>query len=211
MVDFTSQGRMAHESWNQPRRVRLQLSALNKLVDDWHAGDAAAGEEMYHRFLPSVHSVVNNHLNRRFQVRFDADDMTQTIFLKLLQQLRVKRYYFSGDAGLAGWVRHFARNVVIKRIKFELAKKRSPDREERLSESSSQGDRLAAGNPLNDLRDILPVVEQLDPVCCRIVSMLLDGRMQAEIARDLGISTRSVRRKIALIRNAIQAARKAAA
>lgn len=81
-------------------------AALERLVDDARSGDAEAFARLFDRFHGPVHRYVASRVRRPS----DAEDLTQTIFVKALEALP---RYESRGVPFGGWLFRLARNAVI--------------------------------------------------------------------------------------------------
>jgi len=69
-------------------------------------GDPVAFERLYRAHVPRIHSLTRRMIGSR-----DADEVTQDIFVRTWQKLRL----FRGEAAFSTWLHRLAVNVVIER------------------------------------------------------------------------------------------------
>src|SRR3954467_5887734 len=82
-------------------------------------GDSGAFERLYRAHVPRIHS-----LARRMLGTHDADEVTQDIFVRTWQKLRL----FRGESAFSTWLHRLAVNVVIeKRRSFAIERGRMSD------------------------------------------------------------------------------------
>ena len=86
-----------------------QLPEVEELVEAARAGDAAAWDALVDRYLPLVTAVI-----RRLRLSpADADDVNQTVWLRLVEHLDRLRE----PRALPGWLASTARNEGLRLIK----------------------------------------------------------------------------------------------
>src|SRR3954468_18908584 len=87
-------------------------------------GDSGAFERLYRAHVPRIHSLARRMLGSR-----DADEVTQDIFVRTWQKLRL----FRGESAFSTWLHRLACNVVIeKRRSFAIERGRMSDDPEAL-------------------------------------------------------------------------------
>src|ERR1041385_4744409 len=69
-------------------------------------GDSLAFERLYRAHVPRIHSLARRMLGSR-----DADEVTQDVFVRTWQKLRL----FRGESAFSTWLHRLAVNVVIER------------------------------------------------------------------------------------------------
>src|SRR5580765_2070325 len=69
-------------------------------------GDSVAFERLYRTHVPRIHSLTRRMIGSR-----DADEVTQDIFVRTWQKLRL----FRGESAFSTWLHRVAVNVVIER------------------------------------------------------------------------------------------------
>jgi RNA polymerase sigma-70 factor (ECF subfamily) len=90
--------------------MTLDDAAIERLVDDARTGDADAFGRLFDHFHGPVHRYVASRVRRPS----DAEDLTQTIFVKALEALP---RYESRGVPFGGWLFRLARNAVIDHIR----------------------------------------------------------------------------------------------
>ncbi len=215
MVRLTELGQNLWTDTAESYCERKHLEALNTLVSSWHNGDKLAGDQLYSALSGTVQSAVEYYLNRRFRVRVAVEDLVQDVFLDILKKFRRELTLFSSPTALRAWTWRYARHKVCKRISRETAAKRSVDRESRISGDEQLEDcltdyrnaRVKASHHLQGrLTLIWAVAKNLDATCQTIVTLMEAGVPQVTIAEQLGVTTRTIRRKLKIIRDACNSA-----
>jgi RNA polymerase sigma factor (sigma-70 family) len=196
---------------DQPTVADLSLmngEHVNLLLNRWYEGDDDAATCLYNECRSIVGRIVSHHLNPRLRRRVSADDMMQTVFMIMFTKTRRSRMNFASNRSFLRWLRTLASNVVLKRIKMETATKRGFCRETNLGDGIDLDDWPANSNPTDrsdrrsELRELIDItVAEFDAEHREIVRLTELGHSQQEIARRLGISVRTVRRRMGAIRD----------
>lgn len=90
--------------------MSLDDAAIERLVQEAKAGDAEAFGRLFDLYHEPVHRFVASRVRRSA----DAEDLTQTIFVKVLEAL--PRYEVRGIP-FGGWLFRLARNAVIDHVR----------------------------------------------------------------------------------------------
>jgi RNA polymerase sigma-70 factor, ECF subfamily len=151
-------------------------------AEAWEELIALYGERVYNLALHFAGSVE------------DADDLTQEIFLRLLQNLRSYR----GDVPLAGWALRLSRNLCIDRYRSARHERRA------LAVSDEVIARLPAGDdPLADaqkrlqLREVYGALEQMPDDLAEVVLLRdLQGWTLEETAASLDLPLGTVKSRL---------------
>jgi RNA polymerase sigma-70 factor, ECF subfamily len=139
------------------------------------------------RYLPLLRLVAHNLLTnrRRFQARFDSEDIVQDVFVKAVAKL--PDFMGQTEAELLKWLHTILQNVLRDRLDHIGAAKRDPTREERLH--------AAVGESSLRLQDYL-TADQSSPsqqaeraerllAVAKALSLLPDDQREAVNRRDL--------------------------
>lgn len=139
------------------------------------AGDAAAFERLYRRYVARIHSLAGRMISPD-----DADDATQEVFIRAWEKLGS----FRGEAGFGTWLHRLAINHLLSR---RAARSRQQDRER---EQPVTIDIAPARGAQTELRmDFEAAIAQL-PDGAREVFVLhdIEGFKHREIAAQLGVT-----------------------
>jgi RNA polymerase sigma factor (sigma-70 family) len=189
--------------------------SVNSLIANWKSGDDGAAEVLYRRYIDSVTRTVACHLTAKFRDRIGTEDMVQNVFLAVFIRLKKDTINFRNDASFGCWIRRFAKNKVRRCIRYEVAMKRSINREAgSLNQmAANEGSyelatdhRVTAVDHLIQRETLVELRRTLDRKCYRVVEMLMAGYNQAEIAKIVRLSSRTIRRRIKVIREVLRAA-----
>jgi RNA polymerase sigma factor (sigma-70 family) len=163
-------------------------------------GSPDATRELLDRYGPHVLRVVRRKLNRKLRTKFDSLDFVQDVWASFFtaspQQLK-----FDRPEDLIAYLVSLARNKVIEEFRQRVqTKKRAVDRERSLDGSAAvQVDHLVARQPTPS--QIVVAKELWDQLLegqpahyQQMLVLLRQGVPRDEIARELGLNERTVRR-----------------
>jgi len=124
----------------------------------------------------------------------DADDLTQEIFLRLYQNLRLYR----GDVPLAGWALRLSRNLCIDHYRRARRERRSSlVSEEVLAQLPAAGDPQAEAQRRLQLREVYGALEQMSEDLAEVVLLRdLQGWSVEETAEYLQVPQGTVKSRL---------------
>ena len=180
-----------------------------ELVQRWRSGDDAAATQLHERYIDRLMTLIGRHIARKFQGRFDPDDVAQSVFGSFFRRTREGHFEFDSDEDFWRLLLTIGLNKVRKKVEFNQAGKRDPSRELRPTESDDAQSFLAeclCRQPsvveLATFADLLEaVIRELDPTERAVVALRIEGCTQPEIAERLGLGERTVRRLFTGIRD----------
>ena len=146
-------------------------------------GDSMAFERLYRTHVPRIHSLTRRMIGSR-----DADEVTQDIFVRTWQKLRL----FRGESAFSTWLHRLAINVVIERRRTWAVERG------RMADDPAALDFVSVAPARADLTvDFEQAMEQL-PEGAREIFVLHDveGYKHREIADMLGIATGTSKRQL---------------
>lgn len=188
---------MSHEIKDSTANVPL-------LVEQWRRGDQDAAKALYNRYQNRLLMLVSGHLNDRLRRRLDPDELVQSIMKSAFRVTKEQDIGCHDETGFWKWLVTVALNKTFKRIDRETAGKRDPKRE--MGGDTVLGERILR-EPTPD--DVVQVAELLEKIMAKLTDVQgkillgkLDGLSQAEIATQLGVSTKTVQRNGQAIRDA---------
>ena len=148
--------------------------------------------------------IISKYISPSVQKRFSEDDVAQTAFRTFARRMAADEFEFSRHEDISNLLFAIAVNKTREKIRFHMRKKRGADREVYLSRLVD----LKETSPLPEERDGLEEVQRvlgnLPVEVQRIVELRLSGKSQQEIAVDLECSERTVRRKLAELKETLQ-------
>jgi RNA polymerase sigma factor (sigma-70 family) len=183
----------------------MGLSQLAKVLEEYSANSEQAFEQLLKICGPVVFRIVRRRLGRR-SPRFDSADIAQAVWASFFGE-RIDVRKFETPEDLVKYLAAIASNKVRKaqRDNFGI-QKRSADREADVdamdanltSQNVSSPSQRAIGDETWER-----LLAETPPSQQRILYLRLDGKTQEEIAEILGISSRTVRRLLARLKERI--------
>jgi len=96
---------------------------LDHLLQQLHAGDDSAAQELYRRYEPYLRKVVRRQLPRQLRSKFDSQDVVQSVWAHLLRGFREADWQFAGPAQLRAFLATVTRRRLTDRVRhFRVAK-----------------------------------------------------------------------------------------
>jgi len=153
-------------------------------------GGAAAWEELLALYGERIYNLACHFAGSVV----DADDLTQEIFLRLYQNLRLYR----GDVPLAGWALRLSRNLCIDHYRRARRERRSSVvSEEVLAQLPAAGDPLADAQRRMQLREVYRALEQMSEDLAEVVLLRdLQGWSLEETAAYLEVPLGTVKSRL---------------
>lgn len=185
--------------------MKKDLSSLSseELIQLWKSGNQNAAEIVVERYSVSLIALVTGKLSRRLRRATDPEDVAQSAMGSFFEAINQSRVRASQLVSVWGLLVTIAKRKVIRTIERESAAKRSGDRQRvpmstAISELSMTPSNENAGEFVDELREL---VKMVSPQAESILDGLLAGKTQKEIAEELGVSDRTVRRVLTRIRD----------
>jgi RNA polymerase sigma-70 factor, ECF subfamily len=163
-----------------------------------HGHDDAA-TELYHRYAPRLHGLLQHQCSSDLARRVDADDIVQSVFCAFFERARKGFYDIPDGADLWQLIMVIALNKLRTKRSFHHAARRDVRRtatEDHLDARCEQAD--AGGALLRLAFD--EAMARLNDQDQRMVELLIEGHEVAEIATTLGRSKRTVERNLQAVR-----------
>lgn len=182
-----------------------------QLVERWRNGDEEAVNLLYQRYVERMVRIVCGQLKgTAIAARLDPEDVVQSAFFSVFRRMRGGEFQFQNDDELWKLLVTIALNKTRSQVTKNLAARRSINRE-------TKGDCFAIDESIIRrvqmqpcISDVLAFRETLDNILkglakddAQVVQLRLEGYTQEEIAEKLKITDRTVRRKLAAIREKV--------
>lgn len=181
-------------------------SSINvpELIEAWRNGDQQAADEIFNRYQSRLLMLVSGKLNERLKKRLDPEDLVMSIMRSAFRVTAQKDVGFQDESGFWKWLTTVALNKTYNRIDKETTDKRDYGKE--VGSDSMLGDHLLAEPTPDDVAEVAELLEKisakLNDVQAKILLAKLDGLSHAEIADELGVSTKTIQRNSHAIREA---------
>lgn len=174
------------------------------LLEAWRNGDHRAAEVIFDRYQARLLRLVSGKLNERLRKRLDPEDLVLSIMRSAFRKTAASDEGFKDETGFWKWLTSVALNKTSNRIKREMCGKRDFRKDE--GADSVLGDRILHEPTADDVANVAELLEKilanLDDVQGKILLAKLDGYSHEEIAKELGVSTKTIQRNGHKIRDA---------
>ena len=170
------------------------------LIDLWRGGDQDAARQLRDRYVDRLLQLAQRRLSQRYASRVDAEDIVQSVFRTVFLRLREGRFVFEEQDDLCKLLVKITVHKTLRQVAFHKAAKRDPHQEtdqgehhrEQLLAVLDRGPTPEAEAAFNDQLEHL--LSQLKPEEQTILELRLQGYKSEEIAKQLNVSDRTVRR-----------------
>ena len=176
-IDGVSHGSKSSRFERRATRPPHQSDLLRQAIARAKEGDVGALHFLYVRFADDVCAYVDSIVRDRHE----AEDITHTLFLKLL--VKIQRYE-QRDVPFAAWILRVARNAALDHVR---ARRTIPFEEVRTSDEGLEDEAVERAESLRLALDALPP-DQREVLILRHIAGLTPG----EIADRLGRTESSV-------------------
>ena len=188
-------------------RIRELSEATSGDLIRWSRdGDEDAASILYSRYVERLTRLANRHINDKYAARMNADDVVQSIFRTVWRVTRDRKgdMEFTDDTGFWKWLVTIGLNKIYKKIAEANAAKRSVDREvpeTAVGFSRSVCERSPTPGHVAEVADLFEsILRGLEPLEQEILQYRLAGFSQTEIADELDVDPRTIRRRMYNIR-----------
>jgi RNA polymerase sigma-70 factor (ECF subfamily) len=177
-----------------------------RLLELCRAGDGEAARQLYHCYVDRLVAVARRRLGPPLQSRVDPEDIVQSVFRTFFGRLKAGKFRLEEQDDVCKLLVRITVNKTLRQVAYQKAAKRDPGQEagqedpgrERLLElMAREPDPEAAAAFVDQLQAFL--ANQL-PQDRRVLLLRLQGYGTDEIARQLGVADRTVRRVLERIK-----------
>jgi RNA polymerase sigma factor (sigma-70 family) len=177
-------------------------SEFDDLMQQVREGSETATRELVVNYGSHLLRVVRRKLHRALRSKFDSQDFVQAVWASFFA-VQPERMALNGPKDLVALLEGMARNKVVDAVRQRLqTQKYSVKRERSLDQSLIfQPDALVAEQPGPEAVAIAReewqhLLESAPARSRRILELFHDGQDREEIARDLGLNERTIRRVV---------------
>lgn len=189
--------------------------SVTRWINGLKAGEAEAAQRLWERYVSQLVRLARQRLGSASRTVVDEEDIAQTVFSAICRGATDGRFNDVKNRDELWWLLvAITRHNVASHVRNECTQKRGAGRvypESQLptgTDGKSALDILVGGEPTPDF------LAMLDEQFQRLLGLLRDDRLReiaimrfegytvAEIAEKLAVSTRSIERKLQLIRSA---------
>ncbi len=175
-----------------------------ELIEQARSGSDSAATELVERYQPHILRAVRRKMAREIRPKFDSQDFVQAVWTSFFRN-QTSLLGADSPEQLIGLLATMARNKVIDELRRRMeTKKYNVQKESSLDSNDQDGRFVESGShtpsQLFIAREKLAQILDGQSTQNRSIILLrIEGRSQEEIAEELGISVRTVRRVIGRI------------
>jgi RNA polymerase sigma-70 factor (ECF subfamily) len=176
------------------------------LLDGCRAGSETAARELFDRYVERLMLLARRRIGSRMAARIDPEDVVQSVFRTFFCRLKEDRFQIGGEDDLCKLLVRITVHKTLRQVAFHRAAKRDPAQE--------AGHGVQAGEMLLQVMDEEPsaetvvafldqfehLLDQLAPADRRILELRFQGHSTEDIARELGLYDRKIRRVLERVR-----------
>lgn len=181
----------------------MKLDPLDEAVRRLAAAprDPAAWQGLFTLTWPYVWSLAHAHLSGGSRAA-DADDLAQEVFLRLSRAWHAGQVEAADGAALRALLAVTTRRLTADWFRREHRQRRDVSKQEPAGAAEPAAPPAEAAV---DWADLLGTVSRrLTPIERRVLELRLQGYEVAEVAARLGVTTRTVERKLARVRELLR-------
>ncbi len=178
---------------------------FNTLMQDVLNGSEAAAEELFRDYEPCLLRAIRLRLSRRIRSKFDSTDFVQEVWASFFAH-EVEERIFDTPADLVAFLTRLAQNKVIdttrqrlKTQKYDVTRERSLDDSKHFDKEGFAGNDPTPSQMVMSEEEWSEFLRKQPLVYRRIFSLLRQGKTAEEIALELHIHPRTVRRAMCRI------------
>jgi RNA polymerase sigma factor (sigma-70 family) len=179
------------------------------LVERYRRGDEDAARLLFDRYVQRLRELAGANLPSGLRRRFGLEDVVQSVFRSLFRAVKGDRVKLERSGDLWTWLLQVTFNKLRGRVAYELAEKRSVNREKAPSIADASGNHpgIVFWSKEPSVEDLVAIADELDylfgpsgsPLRC-VVDLRLQDHSMEEIGERLGISHTTVSRRLKRIK-----------
>jgi RNA polymerase sigma-70 factor (ECF subfamily) len=176
------------------------------LADLCRAGDPEAARQLFEQYVDRLVALARRRLSQNLAGRVDPEDIVQSVFRTFFGRLKQGRFHLEEKDDLCKLLVRITVHKTLRQVAFQKAAKRNPQQESGHDDPHREGIyALLSREPgpeeevafLDQLEHFLA---ELRPDSRKILEMRLQGYTSEEIAKELKISDRKIRRVMERVR-----------
>jgi RNA polymerase sigma-70 factor (ECF subfamily) len=177
-----------------------------ELVAQWRAGNEEAARTLFDRYVDRLVALARRRIGGRLASRIDPEDVVQSVFRTVFGRLKDGQFHINEQDDLCKLLMRVTVHKALHQVAFHGAGKRDMTREEPQGVGSQERlmrvlDREPPAETVAVFVDEMEhFLKQLSPLERQVVELRLQGHSNEEIARQLGVLDRRVRRVVERVR-----------
>jgi RNA polymerase sigma-70 factor (ECF subfamily) len=188
---------------------RRDISALTsaQLLAGHEAGDAAATNELYNRYVDQLIRLARRRLAPQLARRLDPEDVVQSAYRSFFAAAGEGRFVLERSGDLWRLLTSITLNKLYRQVERNTAQKRDVGQERRLTTGDScdfavqvASREPSAGEAAALTDEVELVMRDFEPLHREMIQMRLQGYLVEEIARETARTQRTVLRVLERVR-----------
>lgn len=176
-----------------------------RLIDGLRAGDSAVERDFWQRYGPALERLAERRLSPRLQVRVGPEDVVQSACRTFLRRARGGEFQLADSASLWRVLCVITLTKVREQARFHRRQRRSIEAEVPLAAPTddSQVSDIPVGDPGPDPAEAVAIADEMQQLLAalddqdrQVVQLKLQDMTNDEVARQLNLSERTVRRTL---------------
>ena len=176
------------------------------LLDGLRADDQEAARQLVDRYLDRLVALARRRISQRLASRVDPEDVVQSVFRTFFCHAKEGKFQIKDQDDLCKLLIRITVHKVLKQVEHHTARKRDAHMEtEQGNRTLERMQELLSKEPSPEaqvmfLDQLEHVISQLGSTPRRILEMRMQGYSEKEIAAEMGVSDRTIRRVIERVR-----------
>ena len=180
--------------------------SLDSFVNQLRQGDASVTKELFDQYVDRLVSMARKRISQRFAGRIDAEDIVQSVFRTFFHRAKQGQFEFNDPDDICKMLARITVHKTFRQIAHHQAGKRDASRDAGAGDDAQDLIvNLASREPSPDeatqlLDQMEHFLAQLKPEERQILELRMQGHTTLEIAKQLDITDRKIRRLMERIR-----------
>ena len=166
----------------------------------WRAGDQDAARKLVDQYLDRLVAVARRRISQRLASRVDPEDVVQSVFRTFFLRAKDGQFKIKDQDDLCKLLMRITVHKVLKQVEYHTAGKRDANLEtEQGNRTLERMHELLARDPTPEaqvefLDQLEKLLAELSPKERKILEMRMNGHSEREIAAELKVTDRTIRR-----------------
>ncbi|HMF13415.1 MAG TPA: sigma-70 family RNA polymerase sigma factor [Gemmataceae bacterium] len=179
---------------------------MSDLPNGWRTNDEEAARRLVDQYLDRLVALARRRLSQRLASRVDPEDVVQSVFRTFFCRAREGKFQIKDNDDLCKLLMRITVHKVLKQVEHHTAGKRDPHMEtEQGNRTVERMNELLSKDPTPEaqvmfLDQLEHVMGELRPTDRKILEMRMQGYSEKEIAAELNVSDRTIRRVLERVR-----------
>lgn len=155
-------------------------------------------------YIPQLINIADKQISSNLKRKFDADDVVASVCRSILRRYEAGRFSFTDNEELWKLVVVALKRKIFNKVREAKTAKRDYTKSSSIDENEfitvvGQG---PGPDDVAEFKELLNLIEdRIDEPCRQVLEYKLTGLNNREIAKEMGVTERTVSRKLLIIRN----------